>query len=343
VQRRFWWIFVRGAEWAISIGAICGFWAGRGFTMWHCQNCGEQIDDEFDACWKCGTARDGTRAADFHAQPNDPVVPDLGPDRAPPPESEEERQLDRILHERLVEVCSAGNIVEADGLCELLEEAGIYARVVGEGPGVAAGGLALGEDVSPRIWVRESNVARAREVIDQWRSRQTNEPVELPESETPSEGETPVEAEYAALPSDVRLRFLSQGFFVLALISIALGAVWAWGNWRVLSTYSVADGRPIATWRSCRNVPVRGGPDQPLGKQTVRDVSIRVQYAYGVDGKLYDAQVNDAEGVLDHVPIYYNPHQPAEHIVGPIAPPWMILLFAPLVGAFFCFVGYQFR
>ncbi len=137
--------------------------------MWQCPNCGEQIDDEFDACWKCGTAQDGTRAADFHAEPNDPAVPDRGADPEPPAESEEERQSDRMLHERLVEVCSAGNIVEADGLCELLEEAGIHARVVGEGFGVAAAGLALGEAVSPRIWVYERDLARAREVIDQWR------------------------------------------------------------------------------------------------------------------------------------------------------------------------------
>ena len=27
--------------------------------MWKCTGCGEQIDDEFDGCWKCLQARDG--------------------------------------------------------------------------------------------------------------------------------------------------------------------------------------------------------------------------------------------------------------------------------------------
>ena len=206
--------------------------------MWQCANCGEPIDDGFDACWKCGTAQDGTRAVDFHAEPNDPAVPDVGPDHDLPPQSEEDRESDRILHERLVEVCSAGNIVEADGLCELLEDAGIHARVVGEGLGVAAAGLALGENVSPRIWVYESDLARAREVIDRGRTPQTDEPIELPQSETPAEGETPVEAEEALLPSDVRFRFLSQGFFIAGAVCVLAGAIWAWKNSAVLSAHS---------------------------------------------------------------------------------------------------------
>ena len=25
--------------------------------MWNCQKCGEPIEDQFDTCWKCGTAK----------------------------------------------------------------------------------------------------------------------------------------------------------------------------------------------------------------------------------------------------------------------------------------------
>lgn len=32
--------------------------------MWVCSNCGERIDDDFDACWKCRTWKDGTRPDD---------------------------------------------------------------------------------------------------------------------------------------------------------------------------------------------------------------------------------------------------------------------------------------
>ncbi len=28
--------------------------------MWTCANCGEVSEESFDACWKCGTTRDGT-------------------------------------------------------------------------------------------------------------------------------------------------------------------------------------------------------------------------------------------------------------------------------------------
>ena len=27
--------------------------------MWTCKKCGEQIDDQFDSCWKCATPKDG--------------------------------------------------------------------------------------------------------------------------------------------------------------------------------------------------------------------------------------------------------------------------------------------
>ena len=32
---------------------------------WICQECGEAIEPQFDACWHCGTQRDGTRLPDF--------------------------------------------------------------------------------------------------------------------------------------------------------------------------------------------------------------------------------------------------------------------------------------
>jgi hypothetical protein len=33
--------------------------------MWCCERCSEEIDDVFDACWKCGTSRDGTADENF--------------------------------------------------------------------------------------------------------------------------------------------------------------------------------------------------------------------------------------------------------------------------------------
>ena len=313
--------------------------------MWRCPNCGQRIDDNFDVCWKCGTGQDGSRAADFQAEASDPhAADDL------PLESAVEPEADRLLHQRLVEVCSAGSIVEADGLSELLEEAGIHARVVGEGLGVAAGGLALGEDVSPRIWVYENELDRAREVIDRWRLKQANEPIEFPENEALPESETPVEAEYVELPSDVRLRFLSQGFFMVGAVCIVIGRIWAWQNSMVRSIYAgTAIGRlhrirvGDVTWVTPpreRDVPpgnVAGGSSFPY--------TYDVEYAYVVNGKTYDATMNvdNANSAPNELTIHYDPRHPASNIAASITPPWMILLFASLVGAFLCFVRYQFR
>ena len=33
--------------------------------MWQCPNCDEQLEAQFDSCWKCGTMADGGRDPDF--------------------------------------------------------------------------------------------------------------------------------------------------------------------------------------------------------------------------------------------------------------------------------------
>lgn len=254
------------------------------------------------------------------------------------------------MHERIVELCSAGNVVEAECVSELLQEAGIQARIVGDCLGGAAGGLPCGEPIAPRIWVCQSDLGHAREVIDQWCSQQTNEPVEFPESETLPESETPVEAEYAELPSDVRSRFLSQGFFIVGAVCIVIGGIWAWKNSMVLSIYSgtavgqfhrirVGDVKWVAPPRE-RDVP----PGNVAGGSSFH-YTYDVEYAYVVNGKTYDAtmKVDNANRAPNEVTIHYNPRHPASNIAGSITPPWMTLLFASLVGAFLCFVGYQFR
>jgi len=40
--------------------------------MWHCPNCGEQHEGNFDICWKCGSDPDGDRDPDF--QVSEPVT-----------------------------------------------------------------------------------------------------------------------------------------------------------------------------------------------------------------------------------------------------------------------------
>ena len=77
--------------------------------------------------------------------------------------------------DRVVEVYSAANSVEAHGLHGILEERGIRAEVVGESLANAAGRLPLGQSIAPRIWVREGDAGRAREIIEEYASQPRQE------------------------------------------------------------------------------------------------------------------------------------------------------------------------
>jgi len=310
--------------------------------MWRCPKCGEQIDPEFDACWNCGTGRDGTLAADFQAEPDDRAVPDPGP---VPDEPNEIAPEPGEANERIVELCSAADVVEAQGLCDLLEREGIAARVVGDVLGNAAGCLPLGEPITPRVWVRQSDVPRIREVIGRWLKDQESNPAEWNGIDSPPDGKETAEPEEDALPSDVRFRFLSQGFYIIGVICILVGAYWAWQNRLILSEYSATAG---GQWIGDRIVGVKsistpGSDDlffhKPHGYVPVK----RPQYVYVVNGEPYYAEGNDAGIASDRVPIHYKPDHPHVHVVGPITPPWIILVFAVGLGAFSTFVGYKFR
>jgi hypothetical protein len=49
--------------------------------MWQCAKCREQIEDSFDVCWQCGTARDGTEDPSFRTA--DAVAPEPEPAASP--------------------------------------------------------------------------------------------------------------------------------------------------------------------------------------------------------------------------------------------------------------------
>ena len=69
--------------------------------------------------------------------------------------------------DRVVEVYSAANSIEAHGLRAILEERGIRVQVVGEFLGNAAGHLLPEHATAPRIWVREGDAGRVREIIEE--------------------------------------------------------------------------------------------------------------------------------------------------------------------------------
>jgi hypothetical protein len=284
--------------------------------MWRCPNCGEQIEPEFEVCWKCGTAQDGTRTEDFLAEANDPAGPDRGPDPEPAQESAEDVAAAKARHERIVELCSAATAFEAQEICNVLQEGGIQARVVGDALASAAGGLVMGEPIAPRVWVLASEAGRARELLARRFAESAEEFADWPESEGKPQWEVSGEPEEAELPSDRRFRFLSQGFWIVALACVAVGSTWAWKNGATISEH----------------------PATALGRLVDHSY-----YTYTVGGETYDAAAGNARYAPVTVTIHYDPHNPEKHIVGNIAPPWVVLAFAFGLAAFLAFVGYQFR
>ena len=35
--------------------------------MWRCSKCGAEVEDDFEVCWSCSTARSGASYEEFHA------------------------------------------------------------------------------------------------------------------------------------------------------------------------------------------------------------------------------------------------------------------------------------
>src|SRR6187549_3475434 len=67
----------------------------------------------------------------------------------------------------LVEVYSAADAIEASAVCDLLEEAGIHAHMVGENLQSSLGAVPQG-NVHPRIWTNDDDAPRARQLLHAW-------------------------------------------------------------------------------------------------------------------------------------------------------------------------------
>jgi hypothetical protein len=52
-------------------------------TVWTCPTCGEQIEEQFTNCWKCGAARPGTEGPTA-GPPADPPLKESTPPPLPP-------------------------------------------------------------------------------------------------------------------------------------------------------------------------------------------------------------------------------------------------------------------
>jgi hypothetical protein len=134
--------------------------------MWACPDCGESIDAEFDVCWSCGTASDGTPDPNFQTADDagpvvDPALDLNAADLADDPLKELPEPLDD-----LVECYSAHDLQEAKFLADQLVLQGIPAVADRLNPSHYLGGVITG--YNPHVWVRVKDVGRARLWLDRF-------------------------------------------------------------------------------------------------------------------------------------------------------------------------------
>ena len=271
--------------------------------------------------------------------------------------------------DRIVEVCSVADASEANGLCEILEEKGIRAQIVGEGLGGAAGGLPFGQTIAPRIWVREGDAGRAREIIDDCMRRASqdwDQPAELaqvvegdvqnaavleaelepelePEEELVDEADGDLEEE-TPVASGVRFGWLNPVFVVAGVGCILGGAAWAASNWTALREYpATTEGRLVEHQKEVDTPRPSPGEFNVRVPRTRRATSDHyyLEYEFVVDGKTYRAVVREASFKNPRMLIHYDPDHPEKNFAGALTPPWIILASALAIGVLLAYCGYQ--
>ncbi len=245
--------------------------------------------------------------------------------------------------DRIVEVYSAVDRLEANGICEILAEKGIGSEIVGEGLGGAAGRLPYGETVAPRIWVREGDARRAREIIAEWTNRPRRDrsrPAELAEGDSDAEPEAELEpapeSEWEE-GAEVLSRCLSLVLLMAAGACVLTGAVWARLNSATIGQYpATAEGLLVAdAGRQPRDG--RPKPHQRPGTSDRRDL----RYAFVVDGKTYYAPIDNRNIKDRRMLIHYDPNHPEKNVAGALTPPWTIVTWALGIGAVLAYCGFR--
>lgn len=265
--------------------------------------------------------------------------------------------------DRIVEVYSAGNIVEAQSLAEVLEEAGVAAQVVGDMLGNAAGWLPQTE-TAPRVWVREADEARAREIIAVWlrdpraivaegAAGESADMAEPPETDSrkpdDADQEEPVKSDEIEEPASSavgQFSLVNRAIAIAGVASFCAGAYFAMQGWFVQRRFSQETeayyvgykmgGYEIYPVASVRDLPIRQSP-------TRLRTRYNIFYAYEADGKECYAELQDCPRPPEVVIVHYDPDQPMSNVVGPLTPPWVSLLLGAAVGGLLIFVSWRFR
>ena len=131
--------------------------------MWRCPRCGEEIEDGFDACWKCGTDQDGVPAENFQPEPDDASVPDPGPEPElpdPSPAQAEVAVVDELLTIATYDLPAMAEIARL-----VLEEEGIQTFLADENF-VATSWFLSNAVGGAKLRVASSDALRAVEILD---------------------------------------------------------------------------------------------------------------------------------------------------------------------------------
>ena len=92
--------------------------------MWQCVKCGEQVEEDFEGCWNCGTTRDGVEDPYFRKadEAETDALGERSADTAPTLEERAKRRRIRWAFLLLVLVCGAvvAHWVWQAGRCEVI-------------------------------------------------------------------------------------------------------------------------------------------------------------------------------------------------------------------------------
>jgi hypothetical protein len=133
--------------------------------MWRCPSCSEEIEDGFDACWKCGTGQDGEPAEDFQPEPDDSSVP--GPE--PEPSEPAPAEVEAAAVDELVTIATYDFPAIAEIERSVLDEEDIPAFLADDNL-VATNWLLSNAVGGAKLRVAASNVPRAVEILDAYRA-----------------------------------------------------------------------------------------------------------------------------------------------------------------------------
>jgi hypothetical protein len=232
--------------------------------------------------------------------------------------------------ENIVEIYSAANSVEAYAVVNALETAGIKAHVVGDFLENAFAGLQLGPTKAQSVWVLKQDEARARELLEKFKTEAASPPDDSKSSESEIDQsiseETTETAEQPPAGAQWRQGFISPLLVLFGVASISLGLYYAYENGRLLTVYSESAQAHFVEYKY----------------DSLRKIGYS-WFAYKVQNNLHHVAIPGKNSPGAEITIRYNPQHPAESYTAPILQPVWCAVIGIVIGGFALFLAFQFR